>query len=60
MKLEVGKKFRNHLGEEVKIVMYDDKRHICFYDHLGRSYTAKGECSPFDINRQHDLVEEVS
>ena len=60
MKLTLGKKYRNHLGEEVTIVRYDEERYFCFYDETGMNYTAKGECGPFDINRQHDLVEEVS
>ena len=60
MKLTLGKKYRNHLGEEVTIVRYDEERYFCFYDETGMNYTDEGVDSPFDQDSQYNLVEEVS
>ena len=50
MKLEVGKKYKNFRGEEVKIVRYDEGE---------MNYTDEGVYSPFDQDSEYNLVEEV-
>lgn len=58
LKLEVGKSYKNKLGEVVKIVRYDEERYFGFYDESEMNYTDEGVYSPLDTDSQYNLVEE--
>lgn len=59
MKLEVGKKYKNKLGEIVKSIIYDEERYFCFYDERETNCTYEWVYIHFDKDRHYNLVEEV-